>query len=182
MVNKKTILGLFFLTPLFLLTAGDRLSILEETASLCEQGSSSECYSLGALHLNGVSDLNISKNTSSAILAFKKSCDAKSEKSQKACAALGGIYSGYYDEHLKNGEKAIEYFGQACLLGAGEICYSVGTLYLSGTSTTKSQPLAKEYYLSGCMLKDEKSCNALDDLTAPAPSLLKHKEDVNGSV
>jgi len=165
-MNIKTVLALSIMSAPFFLNAEGESQALKETGIMCQEGSSSECYSLGALYLNGAKDLNISKDTDKSILPLKKSCTMGGKKSERACSALGGIYSGFYGEKTKDEALATEYFGYACILGAAEVCHDVGSRYENGESVEKSLSLAKKYYLAGCVLKDEKSCGALDRMTS----------------
>lgn len=154
------------IASLFVTSLYGKEGIIAETSSLCRDGDGAECYSLGALYLRGAEDLNVTKNVNASIRAFSKSCLLGKSRAKKSCSVLGVIYSGYYGEAYKNSEKALLYFGQACVLGAGEICAVIGAQYEFGDGVTKSPSLAKEYYLKGCMRENDTSCDALELLTA----------------
>lgn len=148
----------------------------QEDSKKCDERETEICLALGKISLDGVEEIEISKDLAKAREFFQKACDAGDtdtcEKyeltqdtskfkailqkacdagNQNACPKLGELYA----EEAKNigKDKGKELYQKACDLGSANGCYELAVSYNIGRGVSQDINKAKELYKKACDLE-----------------------------
>lgn len=126
----------------------------------CTGGDQRGCLAVGSMIAQGTGgkkDMALGTSyVKYALNALQAECD---QKKSESCEVIGDFYNGRYARIAPQGDKAIDYYGLACMGGQGDACWEAGVIFEGGLGGAKKDPAkAKNAFEKACAAGFEDAC------------------------